>query len=68
MLEPSRIMNTTYEGTDIIGYYCMCICTLKLLYNYMVAPMLATYLGVSVAKPIKYNIVLLLCTMHIYLP
>ena len=24
-LIPSRTMNITHEGTDIIGYYCMCI-------------------------------------------
>ena len=42
-------MNITHEGTDIIGYYCMCIYIYFVLNKYyyiiiiMVAPMLATY-------------------------
>ena len=60
-------MNITHEGTDIIGYYCMCIYfVLNKYYNIIIvyggshaSDILHVLMGVSVAKLIIYNIVLL---------
>ena len=56
-------MNITHEGTDIIGYYCMCIyfvlISIIISLYYVVAPMLYSdilhvLMGVSVTKLIIY--------------
>ena len=60
-------MNITHEGTDIIGYYCMCIYFVLNKYYYIIilyggshaSDILHVLMGVSVAKLIIYNIVLL---------
>ena len=61
-------MNITHEGTDIIGYYCMCIYIYFVLnmYYYIIiyggshaSDILHVLMGVSLAKLIIYNIVLL---------
>ena len=62
-------MNITHEGTDIIGYYCMCRPIYFVLnkYYYIIilyggshaSDILHVLMGVSVARLIIYNIVLL---------
>ena len=60
-------MNITHEGTDIIGYYCMCIYFVLNKYYYIIilyggshaSDILHVLMGVSVAKLIIYNIVLI---------
>ena len=68
ILVPSRTMNITHEGTDIIGYYCMCIYIYFVVnkYYYIIiyggshaSDILHVLMGVSLAKLIIYNIVLL---------
>ena len=60
-------MNITHEGTDIIGYYCMCIYFVLNKYYYIIilyggshaSDILHVVMGVSVEKLIiLYNIVL----------
>ena len=57
-------MNITHEGTDIIGYYCMCIYIYFVLnkYYYIIiyggshaSDILHVLMGVSLAKLIIYN-------------
>ena len=60
-------MHITHEGTDIIGYYCMCIYFVLNMYYYIIilyggshaSDILHVLMGGSVAKLIIYNIVLL---------
>ena len=57
-------MNITHEGTDIIGYYCMCIYFVLNKYYYIIilyggshaSDILHVLIGVSVAKLIKYTL------------
>ena len=60
-------MNIIHEGTDIIGYYCMCIYFVLNKYYYIIilyggshaSDILHVLMEVSVAKLIIYNIILL---------
>ena len=68
-------MNITHEGTDIIGYYCMCIYFVLNKYYYIIilyggshaSDRLHVLMGVSVTKLIIYNIVLLFIMINVLL-